>query len=41
MGFPDEEKKHMEEVLVENGGTIADASDSSHIVSWLDILVAI
>ncbi|XP_026285148.1 protein ECT2 isoform X2 [Frankliniella occidentalis] len=32
VGFPEEEKKHMEEVLVENGGTVADMSDCSHVV---------
>ncbi|XP_034239333.1 protein ECT2-like isoform X1 [Thrips palmi] len=32
LGFPEDEKKHMEEVLVENGGEVADAAESSHIV---------
>lgn len=35
LGFPEDEKRHMEEVLVENGGIVADAAESSHIVSNL------
>lgn len=39
VGFPAEEKTHMEEVLVENGGVVADAAESTHIVSYLFLVL--